>query len=125
VYGCMVTSLCSKPQPQVLNAQKAQATPQEMIKLKLLHQHRGENHHTSTITMRSTQDTARDADDNTGPQALADINGNAGVRQHVDWFSTVARLALCASCVYNTTVIVMSCSDPLQRYMYKQKGTCV
>jgi hypothetical protein len=55
-----------------------------MIKLKLLHQHRGENHHQTITTMRSSRgaddDGAGEANTAAGLQALADINGNIGVR---------------------------------------------
>lgn len=51
---------------------------QDMIKLKLLHQHRGENHHTSTITMRSLQGGGAVADagpvEDVATQALADLH---------------------------------------------------
>jgi hypothetical protein len=54
-----------------------------MIKLKLLHQHRGENHHQTVATMRNSrggdEDGARDVSNTAGSQALADINGNVGV----------------------------------------------
>jgi hypothetical protein len=94
-----------------------QSGVQDMRKLKLLHQHRGENHHNSAIVKRSeVQDMLTPESEPLAPlEPLSTLPAPGACHRNSSYSSTPAALFMGAMHLHDTNILENNTSVPLSR----------